>query len=213
MGIKDFYSFSSKFLASTLQVEPVYIAEYSNEEKQNIILNLSKGNYKNIVFPFLFRQKYGNKLYDIIDTGTVSLYLISFKIKSILEKNLLTGYEIFTIRVFDKKGVEISGYYGLSITGKCGKIDYNKSEIIQKEAEGSRRAHKVYKGLHIGLDKWDNTDFFLPDGTSYIIISAKAANILKKEKLSNLVIENLSEIEIDELSLPFDFGNENYINN
>lgn len=53
---------------------------------------------------------------------------------------------------------------------------------------------KFYKGMSI--DKWDGTDFFTPEGTYETFITRKAADVLKKNKITNLNLVNLAESEI-----------------
>ncbi len=205
MDIKDFYSFGSKLSSSTVQAHPIGLKEFHpidpNKKYLYDELKLIRGDYSDISFPVIFKQEYGKKLEDVLDTGWASLFLISDKMKAVLEENALTGLKIFAIKLFDKKGTEIHGYHGLSISGRCGKIDYSKSEIIEKRLVPNAPLGKYYKGLHIGLDTWDGNDFFLPEKYFGIIITSRAAKILKKEKLSNIRIENLADIETSDFVL------------
>jgi hypothetical protein len=205
MSIKDFYSFGSKQVSSTVQAHPVGLKKFFPIDPDKSYLydehRLIRGDYSDISFPVVFKQEYGNKLHDILDTGWASLYLISDKMKAVLEENSLTGWKTFDVKVMDKKGQQICGYRGLSITGRCGKIDYLKSEIIEKLLVPNGPLVKYCKGLHVGLDKWDGTDFFLPDKTLWIVITKKAADALKKNKLANVRLENIAEIEIPYFSM------------
>ena len=154
------------------------------------------GNYSGIIFPVIFKQsEYGKKFQDVLDTGWAGFYLISDKMKSVLEDNHLTGWKTFAVKVLDKKGQAIEGYHGFSVTGRCGEIDYSKSEVIEKRLVPNGALGKFYKGLYVGLEKWDGSDFFLPEKYYGTIITSKAANILKQSKLTNIRMENLAEIE------------------
>ena len=113
--------------------------------------------------------------------------------RKVLEENHLTGWKVFPIKLYDKKGREITGYHGFSITGQSGPTSYEKSEIIEKRLVPNGPLCKYYKGIFI--DKWDGTDFFTPDGTYQTFITKKAANILKENKISNMELRNLAEIE------------------
>ena len=115
--------------------------------------------------------------------------------KKILEENNLTGWKTFPIKLYDKNGNEISGYHGFSIIGHCNPINYEKSAIIEKRKVPTGPICKFYKGMFI--DKWDETDFFTPEGTYEIFITKKAADILKKNKITNVQLENLTDSEID----------------
>lgn len=77
MSIKDFYSFGSKLVSSTVQVHESIL---SRDKKNNLI----HGDYDDISFPIVFKQEYRKKLQDILDTSWGSLYLISDKMKAVL---------------------------------------------------------------------------------------------------------------------------------
>lgn len=187
MESKFFFSLSSKLSSSTVQAHPIDLKiEHSK---------LIKGDYAGIDFPILFKQKYGNELNDMLDTGIAGLFLISDRMKTILEENNLTGWKTFPIKLYDKNGGEIIGYHGLSITGRCGSTSFEKSKIIEKQLVPTGPICKYYKGIHI--DKWDGSDFFSPDKKYRTFITKKAADILKKNKLTNVRLENLADHEID----------------
>lgn len=186
MEVKDFFDFHSKFVSSTVQAHPVGIHDH---------WNLIKGNYKGIDFPVIFKQEYGKNLKDILDTGAASLYLISERMKNILEENLLTGWQTYPIKLYDKRENEILGYHGFSITGKCGPTIYDNCEIIEKRRVPNGPICKFYKGVFI--DEWDGSDFFTPEKTYNTFITKKTADILKKNKITNLELENLAEMEIE----------------
>jgi len=130
-----------------------------------------------------------------LDAGWPSLYLISDNLKTALENNNFTGWKIFDARVFDLKDNEIPGYYGFSITGGCGPVSYDKSEIIEKRLVSNGPLIKYYQGMQLGLGKWDNSDFFLPEKYFGIMISQRVADVLRKSKLTNIRLENILTIE------------------
>ncbi|MCL2435394.1 MAG: hypothetical protein FWD09_04560 [Lentimicrobiaceae bacterium] len=200
MDIREFYNFGSKFVSSTFQAPPIGLKEFHPIDPNKRYLfdehRLVRGDYSDISFPVICKQESGKKLQDILDTGWAALYLISDKMKAVLEENNLTGWKTFAVKVLTKKGEEIPGYHGLSITGRCGEIDYSKSEIIKKQLVSNGPFGKFYKGKHVGLDKWDGSDFFLPEKNLGTIITSRTADVLKKSKLTNIRMENLAEIEI-----------------
>jgi hypothetical protein len=197
MNIKEFYRFRSKYVSSTIQAHAVGLNKDKDENSEYYDQHmLILGNYSGISFPVVFKQEYGKKAQDMLDTGWVGLYLISDNMKTVLEENNLTGWQTFAVKVFTKKGEEIPGYHGLSFTGRCGEVDDSKSEIIEKRLVPNASLSKFYKGLHVGLDKWDGSDFFLPEKYFGTIITSRAAEILKKSKLTNIQLENLAELEI-----------------
>jgi hypothetical protein len=201
MNIENFHTFSSKLSSSTVQAHAISLSDKEDITGLFDQHRLTQGVYDGITFPVVFKQEYGKKLADVLDTGWVSLFLISDKMKAVLVENALTGWKSFAVKVLDNKGQEIQGYHGLSITGRCDKIDYSKSEIIEKRLVPNAPLGKYYKGLHVGLDKWDDSDFFLPEKYFGIIITSRAAEVLKKSKLTNIKLENLTEIETSDIAL------------
>jgi len=201
MKISDFYSFGSKYVSSTIQVgiissgdsAPIEIGVTPFDE-----IKLIKGEYDNFVFPLVFKQEYGKKYQDILDTGFAGLNIISDKLKALLEENELTGWKTYNVKILNKKEEEIKGYHGFSVTGKCGPIDYGKSEIIEKRIAPGKPLIKYYKGTYIGLDKWDGKDFFIPEETIKIVVTKSVTDVLRKGKLTNIDLKNLADSEISE---------------
>ena len=159
IDIENFYNFGSKLSMNTFHASPIGLSEEiaGKEFDEN---RLIKGDYRHIELPVIFKQSTGKNFHDMLDTGWPSLYLISDKMENVLEQNNLTGWKTFPVQVIDKKGSEVKGYQGLSITGRCGPVDYTKCEIIEKRAFPDAPLVKYYKGLYVGLDKWDGSDFF-----------------------------------------------------
>lgn len=191
--MKDFFDFSSRLLSSTFQAHAIGLKKDENGINEH--WKLIKGNYQGISFPVKFIQESGKKLTDILDTGWPDLNLISDRLKTILEENHLTGWRTFPIKVYDKKGSEITGYHGFSVIGHCSSLNYEKSEIIEKRIVPQGPICKFYKGLVI--DDWDGSDFFTPEGTYQILVTQKTADILKKNKITNVYLENLADKEVN----------------
>ena len=187
-----FFDFSSKLSSSTFQAYATGLKK--DEDGVNEHWNLIKGNYKGIHFPVVFKQTHGKKLLDILDTGWPSLYLISDRMKTILEDNKLTGWKTYSIELYDKKGNKITGYHGFSVVGNCGPINYEKSEIIEKRLVPTGPVCKYYKGIVV--DQWDGDDFFTPLRTYGTFVTKRAVDVLKTHKISNMNLENLANMEV-----------------
>ena len=193
MELNNFFEFGSKYVQSTFQAGPVGLQKDKSGTYTHH--NLIKGNYEEIDFPVVFKHDSGKNLTDILDTGHVSLFLISDRMKTILEENHLTGWKVFPIKLYDKKGTEIHGYHGFSIIGKCGTHDYQKSTIVEKQFIPNGPFYKYYKGLFV--KDWDGLDFFIPERTYQLLVSSKAADVLKRNKITNLNLKPLSDYEIE----------------
>jgi len=190
---ESFFDLRSRFISSTFQAHPIGLEKDASGTDAH--WNLIKGKYEDIKFPIVFKQKYGKNLTDVLDTGWPSLYLISNKFKDVLESNWLNGWQTFVIKLYDKRGNEISGYHGFSILGKSSSISYENSEIIEKRLVPDGPICKFYKGMDI--NEWDGSDFFTPEGTYEILVTIKAARILKESSLTNLELINLMDVEVD----------------
>lgn len=191
----NFYSLSSKLSSSTIQAHPTNLGTKEDESGLFDQHKLIKGVFDGISFPVKFKQLYGNRLDDILDTGWPGLFLISDKMKTILNENNLTGWKTFPVQILDKQNNKILGYNGLSIIGRCGQIDFSKSEIIEKRHVPNGPLVKFYKGFHIDLENWNNTDLFLSEKNFGTIITQRTAELLKSNKLSNIRCKNIAEIE------------------
>jgi hypothetical protein len=196
--MSNFFDFSSKFVLTTVTAYPISPGPEQGYGEVCNDLNLITGDYGAISFPITFKQQYGKKFHDILDTGHSALFLISDHMTSILRDNNLTGWKTFPIQLLDKKGNVIKGYQGLSIIGRCGPIDISKSEIIHKRRISEGPICKFYKGLYIGLESWDGSDFFLPKHYYGTIITSKAADVIRANELTNIQLKNLKDVEITE---------------
>lgn len=199
MEINSFFRFSSKLSSSAFQVGAMGLNKTKNKDSDFFDeFKLIQGLYDRLSFPIVFKHYSGTKLYDVLDTGWASLYLISDRLKATLQKTSLTGWKTYPVKVLDKNSNEISGYNGFSIIGRSGSIDYTKSEIIEKRRSPNAPLRKFYKGLHFGLEKWDKSDFFLPEKNYGPIVTERAAEILNKNKFTNIELKNLSDVEMNE---------------
>lgn len=195
MRSEAFYFFQSKLLSSTIQVSAVGLESIPKKGGLFPQWCLISGNYECFTFPIVFKHRFGEKMEDLLDTGWPNLYLISDKLKSVLVENHITGWKTFEVSVLDKKGVEIEGYHGLSVTGRSGPIDYGKSEIIHKQHAQNAPISIYYKGVSFDIQKWDHSDIFLHGKSFGIIVTDKVAELMIKHNLKNIDLINISEYE------------------
>lgn len=187
--MKDLYYFGSKYLSISFRVE-------SNEDVDTD-RKLIKANYEGINFPVTFKQVDGKKFTDILTAGVTSQFLISKRLEKILSENSITGWKTYPIFLIDKKGNKIDGYSGFSVTGISGRQTYLNSPIIETRYVPEGPIVRLYKGATIDLNKWDGSDFFFAEATFEIIVTKKVAELLKKSKITNLNLINVSESEVD----------------
>ena len=218
----ELYLLNDTFNDKTFQVGNSSLDTFRNGERIKLFDRdiLLRGDINKLKLPIIWYHEHGSKLGDVLNTGSVSLYLISDKFRNILVENKITGWKTFPVIVYDKKDEEVPGYHGFSITGKSDPIDWSKSEIVTthqnydylvKNTDAMRAVYpdwnppppidfKRRKGLHPGLDGWDGSDMFIPKNSRYIIVTDKVYNALAKSKLTHLELENSNEY----LSNPID---------
>ena len=135
--------------------------------------------YPEITFPVIFRQGgYGSRLRDfLISDYGYSVTLISSYFKGLLEEHGITGWKSYPAQLFDKKGREIPGYHGFTITGRCGPRDLSQSERIFRNGIA-----EDYKGIVLNPESWDGSDIFIEEFYWAQVVSPKAAPLFKKQK-------------------------------
>lgn len=192
MNINQFYWLEDCIPAITVQLnlEDSYFKQHGYVEKRLLV-----GDYEGIKFPAVFIHYRGRRWEDILGVGWPPLYVISENIKNIFEKNNLTGWKTFPVEVLNKRKKKVEGYYGMSITGKCGPVDDSKSEIVPYTQSRYVLGEKAYKGYYIGLDKWDGSDFFIPEGDCWLIGSQKVTDVFKENQIKRLKPVNLADVE------------------
>ncbi len=142
--ISNFYNLSSKLCNRTFQAHPLGL----NWDK---IESLSRGIYMDIQFPIIFKQAQGNRLEDMLDTGTVCLYLISERLRTLLQNGGLSGWQTFDIKLLTKDDREIAGYYGFAITAAATGLTLTKGKLLKNSFCPTGRCGIIEKGFISGL--------------------------------------------------------------
>lgn len=165
--------------------------------RRPIVWDLLYGRYNDIEFPLICQQKkgYGGKKFtDFLNTGYPNFYPISDNVLNLLVENNITGWKTYPIKVYDKFGSEIPGYHGLSITGRCKDVDLSLlNEKVDYQYIKDGPVYQYYKGFPLDLSTWDGSDMFLLSGTAYHFCTRKVYDIFKKNKISNIVYENVMD--------------------
>ncbi len=117
---------------------------------------------------------------DLIATTWAILFLFSEKVIKTLQGIGATGWSTFPVKVIGKNRKPVSGYYGLSVTGRSGPISLSDEDIVTlpPPVEGGRES-QWYKGFHFDIETWDQSDFFIPEETNIIMVTEKVALALK----------------------------------
>ena len=192
MKLSDLFSFGDRYSSVTVQMERTREWEWAEPGGLREGQMLLTGDYRGAEFPLEFRHYSGKRYDDVLGIGYPSLYLVSDRFREVLEKNNFTGWKCFPVRLFTKKGEEVTGYQGFSVTGRAGSVDWGKSEIVYTDTpNGIQEAN--YKGVHVDLEQWDGCDIFIPDKWFGIVMTRKVREALLAAKITNIRFENMAE--------------------
>lgn len=186
MNNNNLFKFETKFGKGPIEIK----SENLSFEQLN---KLSNGELEGFKFPLTFKVISGTKWTPVLSPPTVGLIIVSKDIINALNFNKITGFKYFNILIKDKHGKMIDDYYGLSILGKCGKIDFNKSKIVEKKTKMGFA--KYYLGFFPDMEAWDNTDIFRPLGSLFIIMNKKTKDLFDDFENNNLKFTPLEEVE------------------
>lgn len=180
------YTFSPKLLTLRYQVKPMI-------DHDRNINELIKGNFNEFTFPITYVKDKPDILADVLDTGNLSLYLISDKIFNVLVNSKATGWLEYPINFIDKDGKTIPGYHGLSISGKSSERDFSYSGIITKQIGKNGPKLDYYVGHKIHDDIESLPDIFIPNNTLEILVKEKVAMAIKAIKPTNCSLSEVSK--------------------
>ena len=200
LTMNDFYTFSSKGYLTTVSVFPELCEPLMYDAAFNFMNNkIIKGDWSGFEFPLIFRQTHeGKKFRDILDMRWPGAYLISDRMKGILEENGITGWKSYPVVIYDKKGGTIEGYNGFSVVGRSGPMDL-KSQPTEYYVrfDGSVSNRLDYIGGWFDLNTWDGSDIFILEDSLWTIMTARLYKILRKEKITALDCERVSDLRLD----------------
>ena len=192
-----FYLFSTTGGERTFAVTPdlfehaidkdLHGPESGREIHHQLLYGNDAGSYPSyIAFPVVYRHFEGNRMCDMLDMRFDGhCFLISDRMKQLLEVNHITGWKSFPVLLFDKKGNEISGYNGFTVIGRGGEMDFLLPPEQIPFAED-----RSY--VHWRKEQWDGSDIFriFPN---YLVITSRTKDILKKNKITSAEYRPLSD--------------------
>lgn len=128
--------------------------------------------------PFVLEITEGSKLYDIVGFQDTSNFAISERLYNLLQEHHVTGWKGYEINI---KGIE-EKYYGFQAVGRCGKLEEPKEAGF-------------YTGFKFDYNSWDKSDLFSPDETVLLFCTQRVRNLLKKNKITNVELTDISKIQ------------------
>ena len=143
--------------------------------------------------PIPVRHDAGGKPRDVIWTTWAIPVVVSERVIDLLRASGFTGWATYPVTVYDRDGATLDGYRGLSTSGRCGPLDYSRSEPVSVPVPGGGEGLQ-YRGKYFDPASWDGSDFFLPSsgfGGRFVVAAVKRA--FEDAKIRNVDFERLSE--------------------
>lgn len=134
----------------------------------------------------MFHQQGGIKFRDAITMRSLDHILISDSLKLLFEENHITGWRSYPVVVYDKKGNQIPGYNGFTVTGRGGKMNYLKDK---KDLPYDKSRTQF---IQWEQSQWDGSDFF---GVKplYILATSRVKKVFKSAKIKGVSLTPLEE--------------------
>jgi hypothetical protein len=131
---------------------------------------------------------------DIVRTTFAAPVIAHERVVRLLEDGGFSGWKTYPVQLFGKDGAPISGYHGLSVHGRCGPIENDRSETVDRTFPA--RVSPVWRGLYFDPTTWDGSDVFMPAGKVGWIFAVEAVKrAFAKAKVKNVVFTRLDQFE------------------
>ena len=130
---------------------------------------------------------------DIVWTTHAIPIVISERVVDLLRQHEFVGWSTYDVELYSKTGDLIPGYFGLSVSGRCGPIDNSRS--IEFEEQMPARMATRWRGLFFEENAWDGSDLFMPEGNGgWKFVTEEVREVFKKAKIKNVTFTPLSEV-------------------
>lgn len=123
-------------------------------------------------------------------------FMIDSKLKGVLEKEQITGYELKDINIVGSYGFRDDGILEMVITGRAGHLQKLTGEEFEACSTCGRIRENIdeLEGVGFDINKWDGSDIFLIDNFRGIpVVTQKVKDLLEKNKIKNIVFTNIKD--------------------
>jgi len=195
----SFYSFSSAQHPSALHVDSSDKTDERMKDPYAITLGL-----EHHIEPLEFNVMIGRKPMDLVTTSLVVLYLVSDRIIQAFTDVGITGWSTYPVMLWDKRGNEIPGYHGLTVTGRSGPIDDSRSVRMLRDPAtdptvDAGAPYWAWVGLFFKEESWDGSDIFIAKNpteiSGYMIVNTRVRDLLINMKATNILLRPLPRVE------------------
>jgi hypothetical protein len=109
----------------------------------------------------------------------------------------VTGWTSYPVDLRGPSGSSIADYHLLAVHGRCGPIDFSRSEIVRKKYPSG--TFSEYRGIFFDLESWDKSGIFMPENDiGAVFVSEAAKSVILKLENANLTLEPLASVQWDE---------------
>jgi hypothetical protein len=123
---------------------------------------------------------------DFLWTTLAVLFVVSDRVVQILQSKRFSGWTTYPVVVVGPTGTTIPGYSGLSVVGRCGPLQPERSIRYQKPGPVGNTI-EVFKGQFFDENLWDGSDIFMPtDGTGLVFVLDRVKRALESSKLKGV---------------------------
>lgn len=141
---------------------------------------------------------------DFLWANFVHFACISARVAQLLTENGITGWSTYPVTIFGRKGNPVPGYSGFSVIGPMVHWDRSRSRIVDKPPPTPRgQGYQAYRGIYFDESQWDGSDFFLLQDFNFTLVTAKVARLFKRERVYNVRLTPLPEVEVDALIVKY----------
>ena len=128
---------------------------------------------------------------DIARSRTVTWFYLSPRVQELFRTHRLTGWSACPITLYDKAGEVCPGYAVLSITGRCGPVQQERSTPVPDHIR--RAGTPDLMGLCFDESTWDGSDFFCPAGrNAYKFVTDKVKDLFQENQIEGFEFIPLS---------------------
>ncbi len=123
-------------------------------------------------------------------------FMIDSKLKGVLEKEQITGYELKDINIIGSYGFRDDGIQEMVITGRAGHLQKLNGEEFETCSTCGNITEDIdeFEGVGFDINKWDGSDIFLIDNFEGIpVVTQKVKDIFEKNKIKNIIFTNIKD--------------------
>jgi len=163
--------------------------------------------------PLVVTRAMGNaKCADVIWSTWSGVCFVSARLVKLLQLEKFTGWQTYPVQVIGEGGQCVADYFGLSVTGRCGPLQDERSHRIQKprpvgptrpvpgnpfeipsDEVAKQPTLRYLVGWYFFEESWDGSDFFVPKQTSAIIVTEQVKQAFQRSAVVRF--DRLDQIE------------------